>query len=80
MRLELLEECQIHYPRFQQSRLQDLIMSTSLPKPPTEAFMWPSIESSLHQDTWYYFLAETSSRRLVERIKAELYYGMLKIQ
>ncbi|KAL2067682.1 hypothetical protein VTL71DRAFT_15778 [Oculimacula yallundae] len=75
MQLELMEECQIHYPHYRQGRLYELIMSTSLPKPPTEAFKWLQVDSSFQQDTWYYYLAETSSRKLVERIKIELYSG-----
>jgi hypothetical protein len=75
MQLELSEECQIGYPSRNQGRLTRLVISTSLPKPPAQEFSWPDVSSSLHHDTWYYYLAETSSRRLIERIKFELYSG-----
>ncbi|KAH7018585.1 uncharacterized protein B0I36DRAFT_40951 [Microdochium trichocladiopsis] len=73
MQLELSEECQIQGPCLRQGHLTRLIQSTSLPQPPLKTFQWPGVRLSLHHDTWYYYLAETSSRRLVERIKTELY-------
>jgi hypothetical protein len=77
MQLELTEEI---YPCFGQAksgRLRQLIQSTPIPPPPPQPFEWPSIGSQLDTNTWYYYLAETSSRRLVERIKTELYNGKL---
>lgn len=76
MQLELTEEIYPHLGLLKSGRLGQLIQSTPIPPPPPEPFEWPSIGSQLDTDTWYYYLAETSSRRLVERIKAELYSGM----
>ncbi|EWZ80994.1 hypothetical protein FOWG_14996 [Fusarium oxysporum f. sp. lycopersici MN25] len=73
MQLELTEEIYPHLGLLKSGRLGQLIQSTPIPPPPPEPFEWPSIGSQLDTDTWYYYLAETSSRRLVERIKAELY-------
>lgn len=75
MQLELSEECQIHRPTQRPGRLIKLISATSLPEPPNEPCVWPSIDPNLESDAWYYYLAETSSRRLVERIKTEMYSG-----
>ncbi|CCT66576.1 uncharacterized protein FFB20_14638 [Fusarium fujikuroi] len=73
MQLELTEEIYPHLGLLKPGRLGQLIQSTPIPPPPPQPFEWPSIGSQLDTDTWYYYLAETSSRRLVERIKAELY-------
>ncbi|KAF5581874.1 ankyrin repeat-containing protein [Fusarium pseudoanthophilum] len=73
MQLELTEEVYPHLGLLKSGRLGHLIQSTPIPPPPPRPFEWPSIGSQLDTDTWYYYLAETSSRRLVERIKAELY-------
>ncbi|CEI70476.1 unnamed protein product [Fusarium venenatum] len=78
MQLELTEEIYPHLGLLKQGKLGQLIQSTPIPPippPPPQPFEWPSIGSQLDTDTWYYYLAETSSRRLVERIKAELYNG-----
>lgn len=75
MQLELTEEIYPHLGLLKQGRLGQLIQSTPIPPPPPQPFEWPSIGSQIDTDTWYYYLAETSSRRLVERIKAELYTG-----
>ena len=75
MQLELTEEIYPHLGLLKPGRLGQLIQSTPIPPPPPQPFEWPSIGSQLDTDTWYYYLAETSSRRLVERIKAELYSG-----
>ena len=64
-----------HLGLLKPGRLGQLIQSTPIPPPPPQPFEWPTIGSQLDTDTWYYYLAETSSRRLVERIKAELYGG-----
>ncbi|EXL91302.1 hypothetical protein FOIG_15576 [Fusarium odoratissimum NRRL 54006] len=73
MQLELTEEIYPCLGLLKRSRLGQLIQSTPIPPPPPQPFEWPSIGPQLDTDTWYYYLAETSSRRLVERIKAELY-------
>ncbi|CAG7557406.1 unnamed protein product [Fusarium equiseti] len=73
MQLELTEEIYPHLGLVKLGRLGQLIQSTPIPPPPPQPFEWPSIGPQLDTDTWYYYLAETSSRRLVERIKAELY-------
>ncbi|KAH7183340.1 uncharacterized protein B0J16DRAFT_322077 [Fusarium flagelliforme] len=73
MQLELTEEIYPHLGLMKPGRLGQLIQSTPIPPPPLQPFEWPSIGPQLDTDTWYYYLAETSSRRLVERIKAELY-------
>ncbi|KAK2688956.1 hypothetical protein QWA68_012522 [Fusarium oxysporum] len=73
MQLELTEEIYPHLGLLKPARLGQLIQSTPIPPPPPQPFEWPRIGSQLDTDTWYYYLAETSSRRLVERIKAELY-------
>ncbi|KAI1015776.1 hypothetical protein LB505_012007 [Fusarium chuoi] len=75
MQLELTEEIYPHLGLLKPGRLGQLIQSTPIPPPPPQPFEWPTIGSQLDTDTWYYYLAETSSRRLVERIKAELYGG-----
>ncbi|RGP78807.1 acid protease [Fusarium longipes] len=73
MQLELTEEIYPHLGLLKPGRLGQLIQSTPIPPPPPQPFEWPSIGSQLDTDTWYYYLAETSSRRLVEQIKTELY-------
>ncbi|KAH7267813.1 uncharacterized protein BKA55DRAFT_590130 [Fusarium redolens] len=60
MQLELTEEIYPYLGLLKPGRLGRLIQRTPIPPPPPQPFEWPSI-------------AETSSRRLVERIKAELY-------
>ncbi|PNP82130.1 hypothetical protein FNYG_04319 [Fusarium nygamai] len=75
MQLELTEEIYPHLGLLKTGRLGHLIQSSPIPPPPPQPFEWPRIGSQLDTDTWYYYLAETSSRRLVERIKAELYSG-----
>lgn len=75
MQLELSEELQMHRPSQKTSKLRTFMTFSHLPEPPKEAFSWPGLSSNIGTETWYYYLAETSSRRLIERIKAELYSG-----
>lgn len=76
MQLELSEELQMHRPSQRTSKLLAFMNATSLPEPPRDPFVWPGLSPNIGSETWYYYLAETSSRRLIERIKTELYLGM----
>ncbi|PVH98507.1 hypothetical protein DM02DRAFT_682156 [Periconia macrospinosa] len=78
MHFELVEECQMYRPVGRVGKLMKLVSTTSLPQPPDEPFDWPGVPPECESDTWYYYLAETSSRRLIERIKVELYSGQCK--
>ncbi|KAH7369202.1 hypothetical protein B0T11DRAFT_71532 [Plectosphaerella cucumerina] len=73
MQLELSEELQMHRPSQRTSKLLAFMNATSLPEPPRDPFVWPGLSPNIGSETWYYYLAETSSRRLIERIKTELY-------
>ncbi|KFA81926.1 hypothetical protein S40288_06901 [Stachybotrys chartarum IBT 40288] len=75
MHLELMEELQVHSPAHITSSLTAFMKASTLPHPNTEPFSWPGVDPALGSRTWYYYLAETSSRRLIERIKDEMYSG-----
>lgn len=76
MQLELSEELQMHRPSQRTSKLLAFMNASSLPEPPRDPFVWPGLGANIGSETWYYYLAETSSRRLIERIKTELYLSM----
>ncbi|KAL6415606.1 hypothetical protein AUP68_02171 [Ilyonectria robusta] len=67
MQLELAEEIYPHLDVVQCGRLAQLIQSTPIPPPPLQPFVWPGISSHLNSVSWYHYLADTCSRRLVER-------------
>lgn len=81
MQLELAEECHVHRPCDRTGELIQLINTTSLPQPPNispiETLGSLKLNADFESWTWYYYLAETSSRQLVERIKEVMYSGKL---
>jgi hypothetical protein len=75
VQLELTEEVYPHHYLVQSRRLANFFQNTQIPPPPVQPFEWPGLGPFLDSETWFYYLAESSSRRLVERIKSELYKG-----
>ncbi|KAH7304079.1 hypothetical protein B0I35DRAFT_445849 [Stachybotrys elegans] len=73
MHLEIMEELQVHCPSQRLSSLKSFMKASTLPHPSTDPFAWSGVDPALGSKTWYYYLAETSSRRLIERIKDEMY-------
>lgn len=75
MQLELQDELQVHdLGTRKESLLQQLVMG-ELPRPPVQAFHWPGIDSKVGDETWFYYLTETMSRRILLSIKNELHFG-----
>lgn len=73
VQLELAEEVYPHQVSVRSHRLAHFFNTTQIPPPPVQPFEWPGAGHAFDSDAWYYYLAESSSRRLVERIKKELY-------